>query len=402
MDLRHLSHLGCRLLALFFGVQALAGLLPLSVDAWQVYVAPDSRPLLTLSVHAGVVIKLLSAVLLWFSAARMADVLAGRTAPGRGLAQDAAAAVVRLGAAMLLLVTLADAVALAALAATDRGWMLVPQAIGLLIELSGGGLLLLFAPEIAGWLGFARVETRATEARPLAAEQASLGELIGDLVGAAGTLGVRRVTELAQTVRAEAEGVARRMVRSSLDSIIAAVELRNPDFSASTAADGTVTIMFSDMEGFTAMTQRLGDQQAHRVIKEHNQVVRRAIARHGGQEVELQGDGFLLAFADAAKALSCADQIHRELERYSARHPETPIRVRIGLHSGTPIKEGDRFFGITVILAARIAAQAQGGETLVSAQVHQQLRRDVRFQFDAGREAQLKGLAGSHRMYARC
>ncbi|TJY58800.1 adenylate/guanylate cyclase domain-containing protein [Sinimarinibacterium sp. CAU 1509] len=408
MDVRSLSHLCCRLLALYFGVEALAGLPPLMADLWQRYVAPEARSLVALAVqHARFGIDLLSALLLWVASPWLAKALSSRIAPAHRQAVNDAAAVVRLGAVMLLVVATSNVfiVVLGELMAgpsADRGWMLAAQGLGLLIELSGGLLLLLFAPEISGWLGFARVEPRRATPVATVAEQASLGELIGDLVGAAGSLGVRRVTELAQTVRAEAEGVARRVVRSSLDSIIAAVELRNPDFSAATAADGTVTIMFSDMEGFTAMTQRLGDQQAHRVIKEHNRVVRRAVAHHDGQEVELQGDGFLLAFADAAKALSCADQIHRELTRYSARHPDTPIRVRIGLHSGTPIKEGDRFFGITVILAARIAAQAHGGETLVSAQVYQQLRDDARFKFDAGREAQLKGLSGSHRMYARC
>jgi class 3 adenylate cyclase len=181
--------------------------------------------------------------------------------------------------------------------------------------------------------------------------------------------------------------------------VIAAVEQRRPDFSAATAADGTVTIVFSDMEGFTAMTQRLGDHQAHEVIKVHNRIVRQAVKAHGGKEVELQGDGFLLAFPRAAAALQCAGAIHRDCAAYSETNADSPIRVRIGLNTGKPIKNADRFFGISVILAARIAAQAQGGETLVSTAVREDLADDATFVFDQGREAELKGLDGRHRMF---
>lgn len=208
--------------------------------------------------------------------------------------------------------------------------------------------------------------------------------LLGDLAEAAGALGAR---------------VAKRVMRSSIDAMIAAVELRKPDFGAATSADGTVTIAFSDMEGFTAMTQRLGDAAAHEVIKDHNQIVRKALKRHGGQEVELQGDGFLLAFPDTAQAVRCAIAIQQACAAHSARDGEEPIRVRIGLHRGTPIQEGDRFFGITVILAARIASQASGAQVLVSQDVHDAVVALDEFRFDVAREAELKGLSGRHRMH---
>ena len=165
------------------------------------------------------------------------------------------------------------------------------------------------------------------------------------------------------------------------------------------ASDGQVTIVFSDMEGFTAMTQKLGDAQAHKIIKVHNKVVRDAVAAHQGQEVELQGDGFLLAFAESADALRCAATIQRNLRRHNSRHRQAPIRVRIGMHCGRPIKEGERFFGLTVIMAARIAAQANGGETLVSEAVYQVLADKPEFSFGDPLEAELKGLYGMHKMY---
>jgi len=272
-------------------------------------------------------------------------------------------------------------------------------AVGLVmaVRLALGLTLILAADLLVQWLLPAVSPIEEVEAVPL--EEQSVTELIGGLVNAAGALGIRRATDLAMTLKTEAEGVAKRVVRSSLDAVIAAVELRRPDFSASTAADGTVTIVFSDMEGFTAMTQRLGDHAAHQVIKAHNHIVRRAVRAHGGQEVELQGDGFLLAFAEPARALQCASVIQSQCAEFSRRHPETPIRVRIGLHCGTPIKEGDRFFGITVILAARIAAQATGGEVLVSDALREALPTDTEFAFSGERVAELKGLSGQHRMH---
>jgi hypothetical protein len=83
-------------------------------------------------------------------------------------------------------------------------------------------------------------------------------------------------------------------------------------------------------------------------------------------EVELQGDGLLLAFASVSRALDCAIEIQKAFAAYSAEHSEQPVRVRIGIHTGEPIRDADRFFGKTVILVSRIAGEAQGGEIFAS------------------------------------
>ena len=186
-------------------------------------------------------------------------------------------------------------------------------------------------------------------------------------------------------------------LKSSLENVAQSVEMKRPDIASHAAPDGTVTLAFSDMEGFTEMTERLGDEQAHRIVREHNAIVRGRLGDHGGYEVELQGDGFLLAFSKAGDALRCAIAIQRACAAYSAVHPEQAIRVRMGLHTGEPIKEGDRFFGMSVILAARIAAQARGGEILVSSVVKELADSEMRF--DAGREVELKGLSGKRRLF---
>src|SRR5262249_7327030 len=114
---------------------------------------------------------------------------------------------------------------------------------------------------------------------------------------------------------------------------------------------------------------------------------------------ELQGDGFILAFTDALAGLRCAIAIEKALAAYSAAHPERPVRVRIGLHTGEAIQEADGFFGKTVILAARIASQARGGEIVVSSAVREIADRAGDFTFGERRQAQLKGLAGTYSLH---
>ena len=134
------------------------------------------------------------------------------------------------------------------------------------------------------------------------------------------------------------------------------------------------TILFTDVEGSTALTQRLGDAKAREMLREHERVVRDCLKAHGGSEVKTMGDGFMASFGSAARALECAVAIQRAFaERASevGAHGHAPLRVRIGLNAGEPIAEEDPdgrgdLFGTAVIAAARIASQAQGGEILVS------------------------------------
>ncbi len=125
-----------------------------------------------------------------------------------------------------------------------------------------------------------------------------------------------------------------------------------------------VTILFTDVEGSTALTQQLGDAKARELFREHERITREALAAHGGSEVKTMGDGFMASFGSAAGALDCAIAIQRALA-------DKQVKVRIGLNAGEPIAEEDPdghgdLFGTSVILAARIAAQATGGEILAS------------------------------------
>jgi class 3 adenylate cyclase len=185
----------------------------------------------------------------------------------------------------------------------------------------------------------------------------------------------------------------------SITAVVSQVQRERPDLRSHAAPDGTVTILFSDIEGSTQMTERLGDQRWLQVLREHNRMVREQVAAHGGFEVKSQGDGFMIAFQSARRALLCAVAIQRAFAAYAAAHTDEALRVRIGLHAGEVIKEADDFFGKNVILASRIAAQAQGGEILVSSLVKELTHSSGDIRFDVERRAELKGLSGTYTLH---
>ena len=178
------------------------------------------------------------------------------------------------------------------------------------------------------------------------------------------------------------------------------VESSRPDLRHHAAPDGTVTILFTDIEGSTELTEELGDERWLELLHEHNALVRQEVQAHGGYEVKSQGDGFMIAFSSAREALRCATGIQQALDAYATNHREHPVRVRIGLHTGEVLRDDDDFFGRNVVLAARIGAEAGGGEILVSSVLKTLVESTGDWTFEDERELELKGLAGTHRVYA--
>ena len=186
---------------------------------------------------------------------------------------------------------------------------------------------------------------------------------------------------------------------STIDNVAASVVMERPNLQAHAAPDGTVSILFSDIENSTIMTERLGDIRAQQLLHEHNDLIRKQVAEQKGFEVKSMGDGFMVAFSSARRALLCAIGIQRAFADYSAQHPDQPIRVRIGLHMGEAISEGGDFFGKTVITAARIGAKANAGEILVSSVFKAVTESAGDLKFDDGFDVELKGLSGSYHVY---
>jgi class 3 adenylate cyclase len=186
---------------------------------------------------------------------------------------------------------------------------------------------------------------------------------------------------------------------TNLEAVVDAVAQERVDLKRRVAPDGTVTLVFIDIEGSTPMAERLGDLRWLALLRETNALVRAEIARHGGFEVKTIGDAFMLAFGSARRALLCAMSVQREIARYGAEHPEHAVRLRIGLHAGEPVREGNDFHGRSVIFASRIAGEAAGGEILASALLRELTESAGDIRFDAGREVALKGFAGTHQVY---
>jgi len=157
--------------------------------------------------------------------------------------------------------------------------------------------------------------------------------------------------------------------------------------------DGTVTILFCDMVDYAGMTERLGDQASRAILREHHRIVREALARQGGREIKVQGDGFMLAFGGAARALRCAIDIQRAFADFVPQPGGEPIAVHIGIHTGDAFDEGDDYLGLTVIVASRLADAAGSGEILVSSVSEQLVQGSAEFTFDGHRETALKGMS---------
>jgi len=154
------------------------------------------------------------------------------------------------------------------------------------------------------------------------------------------------------------------------------------------------TMLFTDIEGHTAMMQRLGDTKGRDVLREHERITREALAAHGGTEVKTMGDGFMASFGSTQKAVECAIDLQKAFASISGE----PIRIRVGINAGEPIAEDDDLFGTSVILAARTAAKAQGGEILVT-NVVRELVAGKGFQFTDRGETEMKGFEEPVRLY---
>jgi class 3 adenylate cyclase len=224
-------------------------------------------------------------------------------------------------------------------------------------------------------------------------------EHVNEALPVAREFGMGNKIEQGLTLKLEIQGADTGDASRSIVAVASSVQARRPDLEAHASPDGTVTLMFSDLEGFTQMTEQLGDAAMHRLMQVHHHIVREQTAAHGGHEVELRGDGFLLAFADGPGAVRCAVALQSAFARHSRENPGEALRVRIGLHTGEVIQDRDTFFGKTVIQAFRIADLAVGGEILVSSDLRALVEDLAELRFDEPREVSLKGMSGRHRIF---
>lgn len=164
----------------------------------------------------------------------------------------------------------------------------------------------------------------------------------------------------------------------------------------------SLTVLFTDIEDSTNLTERLGDRHWERVIDEHNEIVREELHRHAGFEVKLTGDGFLIAFADGLNALRCAARVQDQVTQLAAlRGASWPVSVRMGVHRGDVIlRPGGDILGRTVNMAARIMAKGRGGSIVVSQALRDDVERHIGEEFWVNMGARrIRGLDRRERMF---
>jgi class 3 adenylate cyclase/tetratricopeptide (TPR) repeat protein len=163
-----------------------------------------------------------------------------------------------------------------------------------------------------------------------------------------------------------------------------------PDSTVSAAR--IFTILFTDLVGYTELTERLGDERAEQARRAHFALLRDAVEAHGGEEVKSLGDGLMVVFPSAVAALGCATDMQQATYRHN-REPRTdPLDVRIGLHVGEPIADEDDYFGTSVNVAKRLCDAAQGGQILVSDLVRALAGGRPGFAFHSVGEVPLRGI----------
>jgi adenylate cyclase len=213
--------------------------------------------------------------------------------------------------------------------------------------------------------------------------------------GASGPRGSTVDSGSGTVVRGRADATAARM--TSIDAVADAVDEERAKVANLAPAGGTITIVFSDIESSTQMAMSLSDTRWFDVLGEHNEIIRRNLGRYGGTEVKSQGDGFMLTFPAARSAVLCMIDIQRELAQRALSEPDAPIRIRIGVHTGEAIVDADGdLFGKHIIMAARIANLAHGGQILASSITKEITSSHGDLEFGSAQEVTLKGIEGNY------
>jgi class 3 adenylate cyclase len=268
----------------------------------------------------------------------------------------------------------------------------VAVVLGLLLLVALGGVAALAVQ-------LSRAQDRIAELEELEAAVAAEESPTPRSVQAAGRV-VKTAVETVSRVRSQ--GVRGMLLSSIEDFTTWALEDRRAIVRVA-GADGNVTIMFSDIENSTALNSELGDKSWVKLLQDHDRVLHTYVDKHRGHVVKNQGDGYMVVFSTPELAIRAALDIQRALHRTrqsTRRLRRTPIKVRIGLHTGTAIERDGDYFGRNVAMAARVASVAEGGTILASSDVADAVADADAFTFTEEETVELKGLPGEHQLWS--
>jgi adenylate cyclase len=189
-----------------------------------------------------------------------------------------------------------------------------------------------------------------------------------------------------------------RIQLTSIDVIASALEPVIPSLERVSSPDGAVTLMLSDIANAAAAAEQVGPERWQRLLDDHRVMVEQTVGHHDGSVAKFERDGFVASFNSAHAGLHAAVELQRTFAGTSIADGQG-LAVRIGMHSGFVISNPEQMMGRNIVLASRIAAQADTGEILVSSNLKQYTESDPSFEFEQHGEYHFKGLLGEHTVY---
>jgi pilus assembly protein CpaF len=163
--------------------------------------------------------------------------------------------------------------------------------------------------------------------------------------------------------------------------------------------EGTVAVMFTDVEGSTNLLSTRGFTESHEIMKAYETIVGEKIAEHAGRRIKGLGDGVMVSFGSTRHAVECALDIQKATAEYSKSNPQRKLKIRIGINTGEVVEEAGDIFGAAVNMAARVAGKAKGGQVLVSEVVRQLVGPVAEINFAYKGHYKLKGFPDRWRLH---
>ncbi len=190
------------------------------------------------------------------------------------------------------------------------------------------------------------------------------------------------------------------MQLTSIDVIASALGPAPPDLGEFSSPDGALTLLFTDIEDAATLHEELGDDRWGDLLRDYRAMLEQIVQHHDGTVVKSESDGHMIAFSSAHQGLRCAIEIQRTFAGRTVGGLEAPLGIRSGLHTGFVIVQAEDFYGRNVVLAARVADRARGGEILVSETLREYTETDPSFRFEPRGEFHFKGMLGEHVVFA--